>query len=549
MSGMQLQKGKRWWLILPALVLPALIMATYSKGGTAETMQTIYRENTVTRGDITVGVTETATATLKACTLTFDIGATLEAIHVRAGQTVKAGEIVAVISAESIQEALSDVMADYQEAVYELSEAQLARQKGELDALTSYQNTIISSQFADETYAMAVGRLERAVTAAESALTEIQTEIRTYNRLLKYVDNYDSAEDYYANTKEIYEYELAYTATVKQALDQYRADALVENPNWDGTQEEYLELVEQYEKALEDLAYAKLEYEDTADEYDYRYDPGYQDEDTIVAARKKAYLKLADAEAEVEQAKYSLNMQTQQAGVTRQGSVNKAQIADTTYQMELAKLTNNVTSKQQLVDNYTEQIGKYNTYLATRELASPCNGVVTAVNFSAGDEFNPGSALVSIADSDNVYVYLSVTQDDVTAISLDQRCSVSMDAFETVTFDAAVESITTSPMRSSSGSASYSITLKLQGDTSNLYEGMTGSATIVTRQQKDVLQVSFRSVYAGADGKSYVKVKNAEGNLVETPVKTGFSDGRNVEIISGLSEGDVVVVESQVRSA
>lgn len=46
--------------------------------------------------------------------------------------------------------------------------------------------------------------------------------------------------------------------------------------------------------------------------------------------------------------------------------------------------------------------------------------------------------------------------------------------------------------------------------------------------------------------KSFVKVRDEGGNIVKQEVTTGFSDGINVEIITGLSEGDIVLIESKV---
>lgn len=46
--------------------------------------------------------------------------------------------------------------------------------------------------------------------------------------------------------------------------------------------------------------------------------------------------------------------------------------------------------------------------------------------------------------------------------------------------------------------------------------------------------------------KSYVKVRDDSGNIVKQEVTTGFSDGVHVEVVAGLSEGDIVLIESKV---
>ena len=66
---------------------------------------------------------------------------------------------------------------------------------------------------------------------------------------------------------------------------------------------------------------------------------------------------------------------------------------------------------------------------------------------------------------------------------------------------------------------------------------------LVTEQATDVLKVSKRAVTT-QEGQSTVKLKNADGTSTVTPVETGFTDGSEIEIISGLKEGDTVLIES-----
>ena len=98
---------------------------------------------------------------------------------------------------------------------------------------------------------------------------------------------------------------------------------------------------------------------------------------------------------------------------------------------------------------------------------------------------------------------------------------------------------------SSLGAVYYTVTVTVQGDVSGLYEGMTGDVTFVTKEMRQVCYVSNRAVFREGT-KSFVKVRDEGGNIVKQEVTTGFSDGINVEIITGLSEGDIVLIESKV---
>ena len=81
---------------------------------------------------------------------------------------------------------------------------------------------------------------------------------------------------------------------------------------------------------------------------------------------------------------------------------------------------------------------------------------------------------------------------------------------------------------------------------------MAASATIISKEKENVLILSNKAITL-KDGKQYVNLriedKNAKKNesgaytLKEIEITTGFSDGRMTEVLSGLSENDVVIVK------
>lgn len=469
--------------IAVALIFSAFTSASGAGGNSQQ--ETVYRESTVQRGDITVGVTETATATLKNNSLSFDIAGTVEEVFVKAGQSVKEGDPIAAISIDSIEDTIDDLTTDYQETSIKLSDAKLSQQKGELEAKLSKDSTVTGGDNADTTYEMSIYKLERALADAEKDVAEIQKEIKTYNLILGY-------------------------------------------SFWDSVDEDEIDW-------------------DEYDSYNSKYDKDFKDEDEVKDARSDAYDRLESAEANIKEATYNLEVQSSEAILTKDKSTLNAEMAEQVYQMELQSLANTVATRELELSNISKELEEARASLEDNILYAPCDGVVTTVNVSEGDEMQAKAEIAAISDSDNVFVYIAVAQDDITGVSMGQECTVVMDAFEEITFAGTVDSITTTPVRNASGSASYNVSIKLDGDIAQVYEGMTGTATLITRQQKDVLYVTNRTVYE-RDGQSYVKVKIEDESIQEVPVKTGFSDGRNVEITEGLTQGQTVLIESQVAA-
>ncbi len=139
------------------------------------------------------------------------------------------------------------------------------------------------------------------------------------------------------------------------------------------------------------------------------------------------------------------------------------------------------------------------------------------------------------------YISTSVSEEDITALTVGQECTISLTAYDNKNFSGEIDTISAEPARSS-GSVSYTVTVKLDTRNSlNVLEGMSGDVTFLQHQVTDVLTVNVNAI-TFRDGHSYVKVYDDSGNIVEKEVQTGFTDGRSVEI-TGVSAGDKLLAE------
>ena len=98
---------------------------------------------------------------------------------------------------------------------------------------------------------------------------------------------------------------------------------------------------------------------------------------------------------------------------------------------------------------------------------------------------------------------------------------------------------------SSSGVASFPVTVDVTGDPSGLYTGLTADLTIIVKQLSDVLTVPTAALRYENGGTEVEMVQN--GRDVMQPVTVGISSGGEAQITSGLVAGDQVV-ETFVRS-
>ena len=215
---------------------------------------------------------------------------------------------------------------------------------------------------------------------------------------------------------------------------------------------------------------------------------------------------------------------------------------------EVTLLQSALTTQQALDDleEAQEKLDEFNTYIVDNEIIAAYSGVISSLSIAAGDELYSDSEIITVNDYDDVTVTVDVSEDDIAQTTLGSEAKVNVSAFPDVTFDATVTDIGDATYNSSTGETTYAVTVTLSGDMTELYDGMTAEVTFITEDVEEVLYISNRAV-TREDGVSYVKVKE-NGNIVTKEITTGFSDGTYVQVVEGLSEGDIVVIESQVDS-
>jgi HlyD family secretion protein len=171
--------------------------------------------------------------------------------------------------------------------------------------------------------------------------------------------------------------------------------------------------------------------------------------------------------------------------------------------------------------------------------------VITTVAVAGGDTITTDDSLITLNAWDDVTMEATVSEDDIGSVVVDDTVNITLDSFADTAFTGVITEIADAVTDSSTGEITYAVTVTLQGDVSQLYEGMTGDITFITKESEQVVYIANRAVIRDGS-KSYVKIKDSDGSVMKQEVTTGFSDGINVEITEGLSEGDIVLIESKV---
>lgn len=176
-------------------------------------------------------------------------------------------------------------------------------------------------------------------------------------------------------------------------------------------------------------------------------------------------------------------------------------------------------------------------------IRAPTDGTVTKVDFKVGEFTGDADNLthsITMLGTSPFRVEMLLSEVDIPKVVLAQSGSIILDAFPGVNYALRVSSVDTGPTRVG-GVSKYRVNLSFVFPHEDLKIGMTGDAEIVTGERKDVLLVPVRSVIQNnGEGKIVRILEN--GNVVNKPVTTGMESDTDAEIVSGLTEGETVVV-------
>jgi RND family efflux transporter MFP subunit len=176
--------------------------------------------------------------------------------------------------------------------------------------------------------------------------------------------------------------------------------------------------------------------------------------------------------------------------------------------------------------------------LSKMTLRSPQNGIITKQDAKVGEIVTPGKIVISVISDGNLEIESDISEISIGKIQVGNPVSLMFDAFPGETFAGKVTYI--EPAETIiDGVVNYKVTVGFDEKYPQMKSGLTSKLEIQTAVKAEVLVVPQ---YALVRKDSGVFVSKKEGKaFVEVPVTVGLTgqDG-NVEVLSGLSEGDVV---------
>lgn len=170
------------------------------------------------------------------------------------------------------------------------------------------------------------------------------------------------------------------------------------------------------------------------------------------------------------------------------------------------------------------------------------SGWIVEVNYAAGEVTESAEPVILIEEDGPIYVQTNVPEDDIGDVTVGQKATFEADAVSGITYDATVEQVSRAPQVGSNGLVSYEVLLKADEEDRQLMDGMTSTVNFIMIEKTDVLILPNEAI-TKKEGGQYVTVQLEDGSLQEQKIFAGFTDGSQVEILSGLEAGTTVVYE------
>ena len=189
----------------------------------------------------------------------------------------------------------------------------------------------------------------------------------------------------------------------------------------------------------------------------------------------------------------------------------------------------------------TQEVKRAEADLAFATLAAPFDGVVLDVMAKPGETVSAGMGFILLSDPSAVEVRTTVIEEDLPLVQVGQPVELFFDAQPDAALEERVVRIV--PRRVPGDNRPlYHVYVSLDDPPDGVVSGMTADASVIVAQRSDVLRLPRAVVRGPSGGTARVKVW-ANGQLEPRTVKVGLRGDVNVEILEGLSEGDLVVAE------
>jgi HlyD family secretion protein len=256
---------------------------------------------------------------------------------------------------------------------------------------------------------------------------------------------------------------------------------------------------------------------------------------------------IIQAQASLDQAK--ANLQKLREGATAAeiaaSQANVDQARANLAQLSEPATASDVEIQQASVAQAEQSLEQARLKLEQAVLTAPFDGLISAVEIVPGSVVSNATVAFSLIDRDPLRVDLTLSENDVAQVALGQVVDLTIDALSDWVAQGTVTYIAPAA-ETNNDVVTYRVRISLPDTDDRVKVGMTSNLQIVVSQKQGVLLVPNSALLPSGSGRVVQIPATVEGQAPqEIPVEVGLTDGVFTEVISGLNEGQVILIPVQ----
>jgi HlyD family secretion protein len=583
------------------LVSIMLIFATLTVTGCKTTSQSTAQTYTVTKRNITSSVTLSGVLSYDPeISVVSNVSGKVLQVYVEEGAKVRKEDVVAEIDSTSAKNNYENALINYQisqmnyliseaslkdldtsleQAKANLETAQLSYEITELNLAISevsdssevqliqaqqqYKNAEINLANAESTLEALKDPSDDNISSAEIQIKNAQTSLVLAQQNLRVLKESDTQEEGVISAEEQLRLAKLNLENAQKKLDEAAKNSNTSDSEIESLQNQIISAQINVRTAERNLEKAKNPLPSTEDEIKQTE---YQVEAAEINLKsaiqnyndqlKSAENSLELAKMNFEIAKANLDIITKSGSLTAEESqkskelqIKQAEIALNNAKINVDSVNRQIeTSKLKLEEQKLQNDQSYKELQTLKSslddyiIKSPIDGVVVSVGIKEGDPVQTNSTVAKVGNTAKFVITAYADEVDVVNIEVGQSVSISFDQFPGSKLTGAIKSVGMEKVSTSQGASVYEVIVQVSNSNLNLKSGFSVNLDVVTASKENVIAAPISSITTLANGKSFVDLVGTDGKIQRVEVMTGITGSTFTEIVSGLKEGDKILL-------
>ena len=214
-------------------------------------------------------------------------------------------------------------------------------------------------------------------------------------------------------------------------------------------------------------------------------------------------------------------------------------------EQQLNQAKEEYAASQESLEVIRDGVSSKNATSSSTLIRSTITGLILDIPVKVGNSviqantLNDGTTVATVANMNDLIFEGQIDETEVGSLYEGMPLTITIGALKDYTFDASLEYISPKAVENN-GANQFKVKAAVKVDSEHVIRsGYSANAQIDLEKATDVLTVP-ESALEFVKEESYVYKKAQDGTYTKTKVETGLSDGVNIEIKDGLSEGDTV---------